>query len=123
MGNGDGIVPPQGMNVINEKRTIYGLPLAIPAGGGGTKVTAKFPKPVKFPAGMSVKITGGTYSPAPPPPPPHSGGNEVLRTGSGMVLRVMTASPSVRTGGSGTKIKIMTPIFIKIGSGQKAAKV
>jgi hypothetical protein len=119
--NGDGIVPPQGLNIINEKKILYGLPLGIPTGGGGTKVTAQFPQALKFPSGMSVKITGGTYSPA-PKPPIHTGDNDVLRCGSGAIVRIVTPT-GIKTGGGGTTVKIVTPIKIQMGGGMKTANV
>lgn len=121
MSNGDGIVPPQGMNVIEKRDTMYGLPLGIPTGGGGTKVTAKFPQAVKFPSGVVVKITGGQHSPA-PIPPIHTGDNDVLRNGSGSIVRIVTPT-GIKSGGGGTTVKIVTPVYIRNGGGQKSAKV
>jgi len=119
--NGDGIVPPQGLNVINEKKTIYGLPQKIPCGGGGTTITVKPPTPVKAGSGEQIKITAGTYSPA--EIPPISTKSQTFKTGSGCRVVVMSsADRTIKSGGSGTKVTILTPLKIRMGGGMKAAK-
>lgn len=113
--NGDGIVPPQGLNVINEKKTLYGLPLSVPSGGGGTRITAKTPTGLKFGSGQSIKIIDGTYTPAVKPPvstDPHTS-----FTGSGMCVKIIDVKKStVKSGGGGTRINIITPVFIRNGA-------
>lgn len=119
MGNGDGIVPPQGLNVIEKQDTLYGLPLAIPTGGGGTKVTVKQPTGLKFGSGMVVKLIDGTYTPA--VLPPVSTDPKSAKIGSGAIVRIVT--PLGIQSGGGTIIRIVTPIKIQNGGGVKAAKV
>jgi hypothetical protein len=119
--NGDGIVPPQGLNVIEKRDTLYGLPLAVPTGGGGTKITAKTPTGLKFGSGQMIKIIDGTYTPA--VKPPVSTDPKSSKTGAGMVVKIVSVEHStIKTGGGGTRINIITPLFVRNGGGMRSVK-
>jgi len=117
--NGDGIVPPQGLNVINEKKTLYGLPLSVPTGGGGTRITAKRPTGLRFGSGQTVKIIDGTYTPT--VRPPISTDPRSAKIGSGVIVRIVTPT-GIKCSGGGTTVKIVTPLFVRNGGGMKSGK-
>ena len=117
---GEGIVPPQGMNVINEKRTIYGLPLAVPVGAAGTRITIKDSPKARNAAGCSVKIIAGEYSPA-VLPPVESGAVKQSKNGSGTAIRVVT--PTRAQNPSGIAVRVITPIKLTMGSGMSAGQI
>jgi len=116
---GEGIVPPQGMNVINEKRTIYGLPLAVPVGAAGTRVTVKEGAKAKNGSGMSARITAGTYSPTVMPPPLVQS-TFYEKNGGGQIVRVVT--PTRAPNASAIIVKVITPVTVKQGSGMVTIK-
>lgn len=121
---GEGIVPPQGMNVINEKRTIYGLPMAIGAGGSGTQVKAKTPTSNKQGSGQTVKLISGDYTPATLPPTMPGGFVGNMKTGSGQSVAVIPDAqiPKCQPP-SACRVIIVTPTVIKNGGGQQSVKI
>lgn len=117
---GEGIVPPQGMNVINEKRTIYGLPLAVPVGAAGTIVKVKPGSLARNGSGMSVRIIAGTYTPA-TLPPAQTQSTYYEKNGSGQIVRVVI--PARAPNGSGVIVRVITPVTVPQGAGMKSFKV
>ena len=117
---GEGIVPPQGMNVINEKRTIYGLPLAVPCGSAGTKIVIKQSPKAQSGAGVKLTIISGTFTPT-IFPPTESGAVRQNRSGSGTAIQVV--NPTKPQNGGGLRIIVVTPVLCTMGGGMKAVKI
>lgn len=117
---GEGIVPPQGMNVINEKRTIYGLPLAVPVGAAGTKVTIKEGAKAKNGSGMSARIIAGTYTPA-VMPPGQVQSTYYEKNGGGQIVRVI--SPTRAPNAAGIVVNVITPVKVQQGAGMQMVRM
>lgn len=64
----ESLSPVQGLIAISDRRTIYGLPLGLPAGGGGTKVRASHPPSYRQGGGMKAVLVGSSYNPVDYPP-------------------------------------------------------
>lgn len=63
----DALTPPQGLIAITDRRKIYGFPMGLGVGGGGTKVTASLPPAYRQGGGQVARLIG-EYEPAVLPP-------------------------------------------------------
>lgn len=119
---GEGIVPPQGMTVIDDNKTIYGLPLAVPSGGAGIRIKINLPNTTKTGSGQKIAIIGD-FIPTPPRPEPIDKQQKIARVGSGVFIKaILSADQAVRTGGSGTRVTITTPTLIRNGGGMRSLR-
>jgi hypothetical protein len=108
------------MTVINSKRTIYGLPLSIPAGSAGTRITIKECPTARNAAGCTARIIAGEYTPA-VLPPVESGAIKKSSNGSGTAIRVVT--PTRAQNPSGIAVRVITPVKVTMGSGMSAGQI
>lgn len=120
---GEGITPPQGYgNGPDKSRFFYGLPMSMPTGGAGTRVSLviKMPPQVRSGAGgTTARIEGDLipFVPAPlytKPPKPQNGG--------GMRIKVETRENVAFPAVSGARAFIIPipVIVVKSGSGTAA---
>lgn len=93
----DALTPPQGLIAITNRRTVYGFPMGIPAGGAGTTVIIK--PPPSYVAGGGQKITLiGDYAPAVfPPREKHS--SYLKNAGGGMAVKQITPTRAAMAAG------------------------
>ena len=106
----DALTPPQGLISVINRKTIYGLPMGIGTGGGGTKVKTSFPPTYKAGSGMSMTLVGD-YTPAVRPPviahPVYP-----KTAGSGQTFRIfLQATCPTPTAGGGQRIRIVTDVI------------
>ena len=63
----ESLTPPQGLIAVTDRRPIYGYPLGLGVGGGGTKVRVSLPPVYAQGSGMIMRLIG-SYAPAVRPP-------------------------------------------------------
>lgn len=113
----DALTPPQGLIAVTDRRNIYGLPMGIVTGGGGTKVTTSIPPTYGVGGGMKMSLVG-EYIPA-VRPPVVSNPLYHRAAGAGQTFRLyLQESMPVNSAGSGQYVRIVTDVVnVRNGAG------
>lgn len=117
----ESLTPPQGLNAVTDRRPIYGLPLGVGSGGGGTKIVILLPAGGRMASGMKAMLIG-SYPPAVYPPVEENPKYDIC---PGAGIKVTAITPEIAQAGAGV---VCTPLDLtnttmKNASGQWVTNV